>query len=58
MDLETQCDFVQKGKAYNIKQGMVFIEGGPFTMGSEDGPDNEIPKRESMWTVSGSTAVR
>ena len=46
MDLETQCDFVQKGKTYNIKQGMVYIEGGPFTMGSEEGPDNEIPKRE------------
>ena len=46
MDLETQCDFVQKGKTFNIKQGMVYIEGGPFTMGSEEGPDNEIPKRE------------
>ena len=46
MDLETQCDFVQKGKTYNIKQGMVYIEGGPFTMGSEEGPDNEIPTRE------------
>ena len=25
MDLETQCDFVQKGKTYNIKQGLSLI---------------------------------
>ncbi len=46
MDLETQCDFVQKGKTYDVKQGMVYIGGGPFTMGTEEGPENEIPKRE------------
>ena len=34
-----------------------YIEGGPFTMGSEKGPDNEIPKRKSMWRFR-STAVR
>ena len=30
---------------------MTYIEGGPFTMGSEEGPDNEIPNGKSMWTV-------